>query len=159
MSGRTDPDDELLAELRSLLRRVDPAPLEVSDFAKAALGWRRLDADLAELLADSALETAAASGIRSGESARRLTFGSSGHSIDLEVQPDDGSIRLLGQIAPPPAVATIEVQGPDGAVAASVAADTLGRFKLELAERGRVRLRVLLHEPAGPPIETSWISL
>ena len=39
-----------------LFAEVDPVPPLVIETAKASLGWRRLDADLAELLSDSALE-------------------------------------------------------------------------------------------------------
>jgi hypothetical protein len=59
MTDYPDPDDPLVAELRTLVARVDPVPPLVTQVAKAALGWRRLDADLAELLSDSALETEA----------------------------------------------------------------------------------------------------
>ena len=48
-----DPDDTLVSELREYFARVDPVPPLVTEAAKAALGWRRLDADLAELLSDS----------------------------------------------------------------------------------------------------------
>src|SRR5439155_25447419 len=43
MSNRPYERDELLDELRSVLARADAAPAEVTEFAKAALGWRRLD--------------------------------------------------------------------------------------------------------------------
>ena len=67
------PTDPLLDELRRLARAVDPVPDEVTAYARAALGWRRVDAELAELLADSRLE--ALSSTRSGaETARSLTF-------------------------------------------------------------------------------------
>jgi hypothetical protein len=154
-----DPDDELIRELRPVLENSDPTPSEVTEFAKAALGWRRLDAELAELLADSALETEAESLVRSGESARRLTFRADGLSIDVEVQPEGGGFRLLGQLAPPPASASVEVQDADGSVVAAAEADSLGRFRLTLAAGGRIRLRVLRGEAASAPVETSWLSL
>src|SRR5207247_10887645 len=75
-----DADHEkLLDELRSLVNRVDPVPEEVTKFADAALGWRRVDAELAELLSDTALESqAAAAAVRSGPRVRSLTFASRG---------------------------------------------------------------------------------
>lgn len=160
MNEPADPNAELLNELRSILERVDPPPVEIADFARAALGWRRLDGELAELLADSALETEATALARSGSSGGRwLTFRSEGLSIDIQIEADGAVRTLLGQLAPPPAAAAIEVQAGDGTVAATAAADSLGRFRIGLETGGRIRLRVLRPDPPGPPIETSWFSL
>ena len=155
-----DPDAELLNELRSILERVDPPPTEISEFAKAALGWRRLDAELAELLADSALETEATALARSGGTGGRwLTFRAEGLAIDLQIEADGEVRTLLGQLAPPPAAAAIEVQAGDGTVSATADADSLGRFRVTLESGGRLRLRVLRLDPPEPPIETSWFSV
>jgi hypothetical protein len=151
-----DDREKLLDELRLLANDVDPVPSEVTTFADAALGWRRIDAELAELLSDSALESAAtAAAVRGGERARSLTFRSSDLEIDLELQSGDGGMIILGQIAPA-GRAWIEVQRDDESKLASAEADELGRFRLELAESGRVRLRVTRDGQA--PVETSWIS-
>jgi hypothetical protein len=156
-NGRPDPHDEILGELRSVLGRVDPVPAEVTEFAQAALGWRRLDADLAELLADSALETEAALSRSEDSDGRWLTFRAQDLAIDVEIQTDGDARTLLGQLAPPPAAATVEVQSADGAVVASVESDALGRFRLTLEAGGRVRLRVL--RAGAAPVETSWLTL
>jgi hypothetical protein len=159
MTDDHDPDASLLEELRALIDRVDPVPAEVSEFAQAALGWRRLDADLAELLADSALDTDAVALARSEESGRWLTFRAAELTIDVEIQAAGGGHTLLGQLAPAPAAATVEVQAADGEVVASTEADSLGRFRLEFRAPGRLRLRVLRSDPPGSPVESSWLSL
>ena len=62
---------------------------------------------------------------------------------------------MLGQLVPPLEDATIEVQTADvAALRRSAGSDALGRFRLELAAGGTVRLRVT--RPAGPAVETSW---
>jgi hypothetical protein len=153
-----DDDDRLLRELRRLARKVDPVPEGVASYAKAALGWRRIDAELAELLSDSALESDSLALTRSGAgSARSVTFRASDLAIDLELRAGDPGILLLGQLAPP-APAAIEVQRDDAAVAATAEADELGRFRLELPEGGRIRLRVRRAAPAAA-VETSWIDI
>jgi hypothetical protein len=157
VSTPPDPDEELMDELRSVLARVDPVPAEVTEFAKAALGWRRLDAELAELLADSVLEADSAAGVRSEGGSRWITFRSADLAIDLELQIDGDSRLVLGQLAPPLEDATIEVQTADGMVLASARSDALGRFRLEVSAGGTVRLRVT--RPAGPAVETSWLSV
>jgi hypothetical protein len=159
VSGHPDPDDELLQELRAVIDKIDPPPSEVTEFAKAALGWRRLDAELAELLADSALETSAASGVRSGGADRRLSFRAGDLSIDLEISAEGSVRRLLGQVAPPPAGAMVEVQSGDGQIIASAECDSLGRFRLSLETNGRARLRVVLDDPGAANVETSWFTL
>jgi hypothetical protein len=147
------PNDELLDELRTVLRRTDPLPAEVTDFAKAALGWRRLDAQLAELLEDSVLESESPALARGTAGLRSLTFRSDELTIDLEVQAG----MLLGQLAPPPDTASIELQGESGDVATAAKSDSLGRFRLAFEGEGRFRLRVL--RPGASPVETSWFSL
>jgi hypothetical protein len=147
-----DPNDELFEELRSVLHRTDPVPAEVTDFAKTALGWRRLDAELAELLEDSALESEAPALARGAAGVRSLTFRSDELTIDVEVQPG----MLLGQLAPA-AAATIELQVENGSVAATAESDALGRFRLPVQGDGRFRLRVL--RPGASAVETSWFSI
>ena len=159
MSEDADPDELLMAELRSFFADVDPVPPLVSETAKASLGWRRLDADLAELLSDSALVEEPFALTRGAEApARAVTFSSSGLTIDIEVHPEDQGRTLLGQLSPP-APATIEIQRM-GEAPLSTDADRLGRFRVRLPSGGAIRLRILGADggPAGP-VETSWITV
>ena len=150
------PTDPLLEELRRLARAVDPVPDEVTAYARAALGWRRVDAELAELLADSRLE-ALSSTRSSAESARSLTFRSKDLQVDVDLQDEDGTVLLLGQLAPP-LTGEIEVQRDDGSTVATTRPDDLGRFRIELPAGGRIRL-VVRREPPAAVIETSWIDI
>jgi hypothetical protein len=160
LSGHPDPDDELMTELRELLGRTDPVSAEVTDFARAALGWRRLDADLAELLEDSALEAGSAALTRSGGSGSRwLSFRADGVSIEVELSAEGDAHTMLGQIAPAPGAASVELQKFDGGTAAAAEADSLGRFRLTFETGGRFRLRLLRGDPPGAPVETSWFTV
>ncbi len=49
-------DDALMVELRHVVGRVDPIPEAVRIAARAAIEWRTLDAELAALVHDSAVE-------------------------------------------------------------------------------------------------------
>src|SRR5260370_1588148 len=51
-------DDELLARLAEARQAADRVPREFIEAGKAAYAWRDIDAQLAELLYDSALEEA-----------------------------------------------------------------------------------------------------
>jgi uncharacterized protein (DUF1684 family) len=154
MSNGND-HDELLDELRALAGKVDPVPDEVTTYAKGALGWRRVDAELAELLSDSAVDSDRLALTRGPGTPRALDFAADDLEIAIEIHDADPGVTILGQLAPPEA-ATVEVQRDDGTTAASTSADELGRFRLELDERGTVRLRIV-REPK--PVETSWFGL
>ena len=150
-------DDALLGELRLLVGDVDPVSGAVTSFARAALGWRRVDAELAELLADSVLDSESLAATRSGLArARSVSFKASDLEIDLEIQHRDPGALLLGQLAPPEG-AEIEIQRDDSSQAQVVQADELGRFRVELVEGGRIRLCIA--RASGGRIETSWITV
>jgi hypothetical protein len=146
-------DDEVLDELRRLARAVDPVPDEVTAYAQAAIGWRRVDAELAELLADSRLETETLT--RSSGDARTLSFAGAGLELEVELQPVEDRVVILGQLAPP-GPAEVAIQRDDAKpVEAAASADELGRFRLEPVARGRMRI-VVRRPPPAPLVETSW---
>ena len=159
MGENLDLDELMLAELRAFLADADPVPPLVIETAKASLGWRRLDADLAELLSDSALVEEPLALARGSEApARAVTFSAAGLTIDIEVHADDTGYTLLGQLSPPLA-GRIEVQ-TSAETPASSEADRLGRFRVRLPTGGRIRLRVLGSDAdARAPVETSWITV
>jgi hypothetical protein len=159
MSGDTDTDEVLMAELRGLFAKLDPVPPLVVETAKASLGWRRLDADLAELRSDSVLEQEPLAVARGRDApARAVTFSSTALTVDIEVHVDDPERTLLGQLSPP-SPARIEIQ-TSAEVPLSAEADRLGRFRVRLPAGGRIRLRVLETNGRGrPPVETSWITV
>jgi hypothetical protein len=157
MSGYAD-DDSLEQELSELLGRADPMPATVLEAGRAAFGWRRLDAELAELLADSALGSEELSLARGTEvPVRSVSFGTGHRAIDLDVDVRGDGRILRGQLTPP-VPATIEVQRQDGTTLASVVADSFGRFLLELPSPGTIRLR-LSGDPELGTIETAWITV
>jgi hypothetical protein len=160
MTDHDDPDEPLIAELRALVTAVDPVPGLVSQAAKAALGWRRLDADLAELLSDSTVDAEQMALTRgAGAPVRSVSFSSGQLTIDIDVHVDGERRTLLGQLSPPSG-ATIEVQRADDDTTTTAASDSLGRFRAEVVGGRSIRLRVLSADP-GPAaaVETSWISI
>ncbi len=154
MTDATD-DDGILDELAGMLGRVDPIPPQVTLAARSALAWRRMDADLAELLHDSALEAAAGAVTRSTARLRALTFEApSGLTLEVEITPQVDRRLLIGQMVPP-AAARLVVRHSGGA--ATVESDSLGRFRVEGVHPGPVSLRC---EPLeGVAIETGWVTI
>jgi hypothetical protein len=150
-------DDELLQELRELATRYDPVPPAVTEFALAAYGWRRIDAELALLLADSdtALDEALA-GARGSAPTRSLTFRGGATTIEVDVASAGGAYRLVGQLVPASA-ARLLVRHDEGTLEG--AADELGRFALGPVPPGRISLRCEPAQPGAPPVETEWLTL
>lgn len=158
MTSVFDSDDLLMAELELLAARFDPVPAEVKTGARAAYSqgtaW---DAALAQLVFDSTTDpddTRAL--VRGGTGTRELTFEGPDLTIEVEVGLDEparsGRVRILGQLVPPTA-ASIEVCRADGST--TIAADRLGRFSVEGAPSGPMRLRCT---PEGAaPTATEWI--
>jgi hypothetical protein len=146
-------DDALLDELRPLVARLDPVPERVQNAARGAFTWRTIDAELAELARDSALEHELAAGVRA-VGGRQLTFESPALTIEIQVTDRDGTQGLIGQLAPPQS-ATVIVQHAAGR--AEVQADELGRFTVDGIARGPVALSFVLAD--GASVKTEWLAL
>ena len=84
-------DDALLGELQSSITHYDPPPPHLVDGVKAAFGLRRVDEELAQLVADIELAV-----VRSTPVVTSFAFVSGDASIELDV--DDG--RLVGELVP-----------------------------------------------------------
>jgi hypothetical protein len=148
-------DDRLIEELRGAARRFDPLPESVREAARASLTWRTVDAELAALAFDSAVEPS--TNARSGGDSRLLTFSAPGFSVEMEVAAMGIRRRLVGQVVPPQG-ARIEVRHPGGVVI--VEADELGRFSAEGVSAGPVCLRCpAAAGTTASAIITEWVLL
>jgi hypothetical protein len=154
-------DDALLAQLRHVVGQVDPVPEAVQIAARAAIEWRTLDAELAALVHDSAVEEAALA-IRGAAATapRALTFEAGDLTIEVEAETVDeaGGLCLVGQLLPPQA-ADVTVRHGDELVA--VRADERGRFAAYGVARGPVSLRCRLDDQTGTSrlVETAWLTI
>jgi hypothetical protein len=159
MNHYDDEQDRVQDELRDLFSNLDPVPPLVTDAAKAALGWRRLDAELAELLADSALDVESVVLARGAQAAlRSMSFTAGRVTIDIEIHGEGADRTALGQISPA-ARARIELQTADQAALTISESDDLGRFRIKLPASGSIRLRVASDLFGANWVETSWIPL
>ncbi|GAA1514489.1 hypothetical protein [Nocardioides humi] len=149
-------DDELLALLGEAVADGAAVSERRRTAARAAFTWRSVDAELAELLHDSALDAGAA--VRSGgEQPRTLAFGRSGITLEVEIDGDAllGQVIGTGEAAAAPEPATVRLERPD-AEAQVVEADAAGFFRLSGVATGTVRLVV---EQAGWSLTTPWVAL
>jgi hypothetical protein len=159
-------DEELLGRLRLLLAQADPIDPVLLEHARLAFGWRMVDAELAELsydsLADREVMAAVRDGGLPGTGPRLLGFDTdvtgdadSALTVEVEVTVDRGQACLVGQLMPPTPATVWLLSSSQRHPVASVAADELGRFRLEPVPYGPVRLRVRVGDRT---VETSWVS-
>ena len=157
MSGQQQPpepdDDELLAQLRRIAAAADPVPELVIQAARSAFGLRDLDARLAELVRDSAIDLPATA-VRGGDR-RMLSFEVGDVAVECEITERDLRRDILGQLVGGLAA------GIDAEVAGTqrvtVPVDERGRFSVRDLPAGPVRLRCRLAD--GTTVVTSWAAM
>lgn len=138
-------DDATFDEVKGALGRADQAPDDVIRAAKDAFTWRTIDAELAELVFDSALDEL--TGVRAATTAQRqLTF----QTDDLELEIMVDGRRIVGQVVPPRA-GSVEIAAGGDVTAAAV--DDLGSFQFDDVPPGHVRLSIRVGDKV---VVTEW---
>jgi len=154
---RDEPDDtELEEQLRQVAARFEPVPADLLRTAVGAYTWRTIDADLAELVFDSAVDRDDAALVRGAQEDRLLSFRSDGLTIDVQIAGTGSDRSLIGQLVPPQP-ATVEIRQGTGSLA--VEADELGRFSAGPLRAGPIRLRCSTDARAGRAVVTDWITI
>lgn len=149
----TDHDErELLDALRRVLEVVDAPPAHVIANAREAFTWHGVDAELAELVYDSATETTPVE-VRSAEASRQVTFRAPGLEIEVEVVSERVRI-VIGQLVPAQAAA-IELH--QGDAVRTTEADVLGRFTFDDVTPGAIKLTVVT--AAGATVQTEGLTI
>lgn len=148
-----DDDDRLLAALGDAVSAARDVPASFTEAGRAAYTWHGIDAELAALTFDSAVEPAAAApAIRAEEASPRfLTFAAADLTIELEVGPD----AVIGQIVPPQSghADVCPASGP----ASSTEIDEIGCFVIRPLPASPFRLHC--HASSGVSALTTWITL
>ena len=141
-------DDELAAELRAAVAEADLVTDRQREAGRAAFTWRTVDAELAELLHDSALDSAAVRG--AGDAARTLSFASG--ELTLEVEIDDDT--LIGQVVGHAARSVVlqRADTPDQ----TLEVDQAGFFRAAGVESGPVRFVV---EAGDWTLTSPWVAI
>ncbi|MEV4892014.1 hypothetical protein AB0K48_21785 [Nonomuraea sp. NPDC055795] len=140
-------DEALLAALGQATRAAEEVPPEFVSAAKAAFLWRDVEAELAGLVYDSALDRELAAVTRGGQ--RVLIFRTGKDTIEAEVGPE----TLLGQLLPP-RPGTAERQLATGE-AETTPIDEAGCFVFPSAPSGTFRIRCRSQEGV---VRTPWVT-
>jgi hypothetical protein len=157
MNGDRSLDEVgLLAQLGAIASAADGPPDLVYELGRAAFAWRRVDAELAELVADSALES---SMVRSAAPQTRvLSFEAGDVTIEIQVTVRRGRRSLLGQVVGRPASSGGVVWAEtDNGTAPSVPVDPVGRFAMDEVPEGRLRFRI--EAPEATAVTTVWVDI
>lgn len=152
LRGPGRDSQELLARLARIADEIDPAPPLGYELGYAAFDFRRIDSELVELTADSAVDTRQPAGVRGGSGVRLLTFEAADLEVELQVVPEGGRRSLLGQVVG--AVGRVQVQSAEGRTTATVGPH--GRFQVDGAPAGRIRLHVTV---GSAEFVTSWVTV
>lgn len=149
----SDRDDELERRLRALATEADPPPPLVVESAKAVFALRDLDAELAELVADSAVDDPAVLTRAVVSDVRMLSFECGVIVVELDVEADPLSrrVRLSGLAVG--AVGVVTLVRSDGRSTVDLADG--GRFVADDVEPGPLRLELTTSD--GRRVTTSWI--
>jgi hypothetical protein len=151
----TDGDDDLIERLRRIAAQADPVPPGLLDAARAAFGMRDIDARVAELVRDSAVDAPATS-LR-GDGPRLLSFEAGEAVIECEVTGRGGRRDVVGQLVGA-AADELEAQvAGNPAATPAVRVSEHGVFAVRGLPAGPFRLRCRLAD--GTTLVTSWASI
>lgn len=149
-------DAELLSWLGEIAATIDPPDPDAYTSGHDAFLLRRLDEELAELVADSRLDAQAVRG--DVAAIRLLSFQARGLTVDIQVTDNGPTRTALGQVAREHGGLSgrIVVESPAGEHSAA-AIDDAGRFELTDLPDALVRLRIEM--AGGPSVATTWFGL
>lgn len=136
----SNPDDQLLSTLGSVLDQIEaPSPSAV-DAATQLIILRSLDGALFGLVADSAEHAVAH---RADRTARLLTFEAGDHRLEIDAHLGEG--MTTGQLTP---AGVSEITMVTGAGSTTVTSDEHGRFRSALGVLGPRRWQVRFSDGA-----------
>lgn len=160
MNTPTDPTGELSPRARRVLRAFDhafeidePLPAASIAAAQASYVWRSIDAELLELLVDSAAEELAA--VRDDHLQRFMAFGNDERGVHFECTPTADGFELQGTVVPEGAY-TVRADRPNSDLL--VETDQHGTFRLTRLDAGSTRLTIRAIE-GDTLMVTPWFML
>lgn len=98
MNGVYD-EEQLLADLRRIAARVDPVPPLVVESARAALSLRRLDAELLDLVRDSAEDRGGLLTVRGHSDVRMVSFEFPPVTVEVQITEQPSGSDLVAHVS------------------------------------------------------------
>lgn len=144
-----ESDDILLARLGEAVTEAGIVTDRDRELARSAFAWKAVQAEVLELLRDSAIEAGA--GVRaSAPTVRDLTFAVEGVRVELEVGAGIVNGQVLGALD-----VTVLFEQP-GTGERSAVTDADGFFEFDQVSPGPMRLTVLV---SGGRFSSSWLTI
>lgn len=147
--------EDLEARMRSVTGEADPPPELVLEAGRAAFAMRAIDAELAELVADSAYDDAELVTRAVVSDVRMLSFECGDVSVELDVETDPWSRSLRVHGIAVGAVGDVVVVRTASRTPVPLDAD--GRFDAGDVEPGPLRLELATAD--GRRVTTSWVTV
>ena len=145
-------DDTLLAAVKQALHDADDVPASFVATGKGSYAWHNIDAELAALTYDSALDELAGATTRAEPAVlRSLTFDARDLTIEVEIIAD----ALHGQLVPPQS-GDVELRQADGRVTRTTMND-VGYFTVSPLPSGTFRIHC--RDESGRAVLTDWVTL
>ncbi len=158
----TPTERRMMAAFDAVFASEEPIPDDLVRVAQDLYTWRTVDAELLELLVDSA-ETELAVVRDDDRMQRFVAFGNDDHGVHFECTTQDGDTFLLTGIVVPAAVYAVRVDRPGADL--ETMTDDLGSFTVGPLDAGSIRLTIRAVD-AGQPAEadgglmvTPWFML
>jgi len=151
----SDRDDRLEVRLRAIATEADPVPSLVHDAARAAFTMRDLDAELAVLVADSAVDDPAVVTRSLVSDVRMLSFECGDVSVELDIESDPATRLVTLRGLAVGAVGDVVIVRSDSRTVARL--DDDGRFDSSVLPTGPLRLELTTAD--GRRVTTSWVSV
>ncbi|WP_170981677.1 hypothetical protein [Nocardioides dongxiaopingii] len=144
-------DDALLAELGRAVAEEAAVTDRRREAARAAFTWRTVDAELADLLHDSALEAGAVRSAGVLDAVRTLSYGNGDVVLELEVDGDTVLGQVVGAGGDVVVATVVLLRRADGAETAA-GVDPSGFFRFDDVAAGPARF-------VAGTLTTPWVVL
>ena len=152
--GPTERERRVLEALDEALEVEEPLPEHLVRQAEASYTWRTFDAELLELLVDSASDELAV--VREQQLQRFMVFGAGERGVHFECSWIAGSgFELAGFVVPAGAYQVRAEQPPDELI---VETDGSGQFRITGARAETTRLTIRT-QPGAELMVTPWFVL
>ena len=153
--GATQTERRMLASFEDVFLAEEPIPDDLITLAQDCYTWRTVDAELLDLLIDSA-ETELAV-VRDDDRLQRfVAFGNDEHGVHFECSPAPDGFTITGIIVP---AGTYDVRVDRAGDGDETTTDELGAFIVGPLAPGSIRLTVTSVEAPAHTMITPWFTL
>lgn len=149
----TETEKRMLATFDEVFEQDEPIPEYLVRLAQESYTWRDVDAEMLDLLIDSARDELVL--VRAESLQRFMAFGSNDRGVHFECRRQGSGFSVHGSVVPE-GIHEVRAHrsGQDDIIAST---DTLGSFSFDRLEKGSMRFTIGLED--GQTMRTPWFAL